>query len=732
MIAAPALTGRYWWVALGVICAVLAGALAAPPSAQAAGTGSVSGTVTGSVPEGWDSLVTVELQGLLGGTVASTTADPVTGAYTLTAAPGTYKLFFHYTGAGNFLSRFYGIGEGLTRASGYGVPIVDGATAAVSISLSQGGVISGTASGPDGVVPTAVVEAAYQWPYVSLNSLRLAFDSATGQYTIDRLETANVEVSVGAGFGWRDYHAPPVPAVVGASTTLDLSLENASGIRGTVTGTEGASIYVILFKDGVQFDSKSTSGAFEFNDIGAGTFTVQFGGYWVRQDFITEWWDGASEISAASPITLAEGQTRSGVDAEVIMTPDIRGTVLGAFNEGTLPVPDVSVRLYQLQVNDSWEFIDWSTQTGVDGTFTFYNVEPGTYRIRVDDTYGYGFGTRYWPDSRFVAGAGSIVAVGGEDVDLSPMVLQGDYISIERIAGADRFSTAVKSTQVAFPASSAPLNVPVVYIANGYNYPDALSAGPAAVMQDGALLIVEPDAIPPVVWAELLRLNPQRIVVAGGTGVVSPAVFSRLQANFPNVTRVPGADRYATSRLIAGAFHAPVSEVFIANGNNFPDALAAGPAAALYGAPVILVDGAASAIDSATVNLITSLGATTVHVIGGTGSVSQGIETSLLSSFTVDRIAGPSRYETALAINQRFFVDESEYAFLATGADFPDALGGGALAGRLGAPLYLGVPECFPPSVAYDVLFLNVREVRLIGGTGVLGAAVENGELCSS
>ena len=81
--------------------------------------------------------------------------------------------------------------------------------------------------------------------------------------------------------------------------------------------------------------------------------------------------------------------------------------------------------------------------------------------------------------------------------------------------------------------------------------------------------------------AELARLRPGRIVVIGGTGVVSDDVLNALRQFTPGgVTRFFGADRYATAVAISQTTTVPnIETVYIATGTNFPDGLAATPAA---------------------------------------------------------------------------------------------------------------------------------------------------------
>ena len=76
--------------------------------------------------------------------------------------------------------------------------------------------------------------------------------------------------------------------------------------------------------------------------------------------------------------------------------------------------------------------------------------------------------------------------------------------------------------------------VPVAYIATGQNFPDALAGSAAAGHEGGPLLNVRGGSIPGPVAAELDRLNPARIVVLGGSAVVSDAVAAQLAAYVTN------------------------------------------------------------------------------------------------------------------------------------------------------------------------------------------------------
>ncbi|WP_241843184.1 cell wall-binding repeat-containing protein [Agromyces albus] len=296
--------------------------------------------------------------------------------------------------------------------------------------------------------------------------------------------------------------------------------------------------------------------------------------------------------------------------------------------------------------------------------------------------------------------------------------------STTRISGTDRYDMAVNVAKQYAP------NVPVVYIAKGTDFPDALSAAPAAAAQGGPVLLTPPDALPAVVGGELARLQPQRIVVVGGRASITDAVFAELQTYSGDVVRLDGIDRYAASRAVVNyAFGASgASRVYLTTGAKFPDALSASPAAATRDGAVLLVNGAAPTLDVPTTALIQGLHPHDAVIAGGPASVSVGIESSLTNlglpggSF---RLAGTDRYDAARNINNETFAD-ADIVFLATGLNFPDALAGAALAGRLSSPLYIVPGNCVPQPILGDINAMAPSQIVLLGGPNSIAPAVES------
>ena len=93
--------------------------------------------------------------------------------------------------------------------------------------------------------------------------------------------------------------------------------------------------------------------------------------------------------------------------------------------------------------------------------------------------------------------------------------------------------------------------------------------------------------------------------------------------------------------------------------------------------------------------------------------------------FTLERVAGNDRYQTAAAIAADAFPGGSDEVVLATGLDAADALAGGYLAGVLRAPILLTERDSLPASTASSLEGLDAETVHILGGTGAVSQAVQ-------
>lgn len=199
--------------------------------------------------------------------------------------------------------------------------------------------------------------------------------------------------------------------------------------------------------------------------------------------------------------------------------------------------------------------------------------------------------------------------------------------SVTRQSGPDRYATAA-----AVSAATFGTNVPVAYVATGHNFPDALAGSAAAGMLQGPVLLVGPNAIPAATANELRRLAPARIVVAGGSAVISEAVLNSLKSFAGSVVRQSAMDRYATAVAISVANHGAgtADVVYIATATTFPDALAAAPIAGSESGPVLLV--APTSLPSSVADELRRLSPNRIVIVGGPASVSDAVVQAIMAS----------------------------------------------------------------------------------------------------
>ena len=92
--------------------------------------------------------------------------------------------------------------------------------------------------------------------------------------------------------------------------------------------------------------------------------------------------------------------------------------------------------------------------------------------------------------------------------------------------------------------------------------------------------------------------------------------------------------------------------------------------------------------------------------------------------FSLTRIAGADRYETAAAAALEAFGGGATSAVIARGDAFPDALAGSYLTGVLGAPVLLTASASLPDATSEALDSLGATTVYLLGGTGAISEAV--------
>lgn len=348
--------------------------------------------------------------------------------------------------------------------------------------------------------------------------------------------------------------------------------------------------------------------------------------------------------------------------------------------------------------------------TGPDGTVWVAKVSA-LVAFRPDGTVHRG-GRNSWPQS----------APQAFTSDGSPWMPNGDGLTTfrdatsNRLAGATRYEAAANIATTAFPTGA-----PIVYLASGANFPDALSAGPLAAADGGPLLLTTPGSLPQATRDALAALGPQKIVVVGGTSSVSPAVLTELRGLASEVDRIAGADRYVVSRDIVASKQQAGKPLFVATGAGYADAVTAGAAAARAGGQLLLVPGDRPTLPPGYASFIGALAPSSIAVVGGPATVSDGILNQLNGIATATRYGGDDRYAVSAAVVSAFGTPSSR-VYVTTGQNFPDALAAAPLAGRSGATLVSIPGTCVPTGTLSAIDRARPSAITILGGTDSVAA----------
>jgi putative cell wall-binding protein len=196
---------------------------------------------------------------------------------------------------------------------------------------------------------------------------------------------------------------------------------------------------------------------------------------------------------------------------------------------------------------------------------------------------------------------------------------------IDRVDGANRYDTAAQASDYLYRVDGQGSPVPprTAVLASGEGFADALAGGALGGWLSGPLLLSRRDSLPPETAAALSEIDPLEVEVLGGPAAVSTAVEDQVKALLPgaNVVRLAGRDRYATAARIASRMWPQASNVYLASGQTFPDALSVAPLAAQQVTPVLLTK--RDCVPAVTRDWMAAAPTYGVTVVGGTAAVSE-------------------------------------------------------------------------------------------------------------
>ncbi len=214
--------------------------------------------------------------------------------------------------------------------------------------------------------------------------------------------------------------------------------------------------------------------------------------------------------------------------------------------------------------------------------------------------------------------------------------LKSQGILPRRLAGWDQYGTAAAIAGEVTPSSDQ------AFLVNGEHFADALSISSYAAAQGIPVLLTRNDSLPPETATALTNMGVREVTLIGGKAVIKDAVeaqLSKLPQPVSIKARYAGYDQYETNTTVLNQLPFETSNVYVATGENFPDALAGAALAAMDKAPILLLPHAQlGASTTAYLNQKRASGVA-FTILGGWGIIDYKLESVIRTGVAQPRIS---------------------------------------------------------------------------------------------
>ena len=427
--------GEYWdnaqTLETATDIAVGAGETVSGKNAQLAAGSQISGTVTDISGAGAQSVLVTAYQRAPGAfnwsTVDNVTAN-ASGGYELDGLrAGTYRIGFSDY-AGTYAPEYFDDVE--TVESATDIVVAAGATVAgMDAQLADSSHITGTLTTADGAGVSNVSVSVYRKQPGTNYWFGFANTStdSSGGYDLDGLRAGTYRIGFSTWSGgylsefWDNASTLETAAdiAVGAGETVsgrNAQLATASNVTGAVTGPDGTGLSNVsvsayqkaagstFWNQTVMSASTNSDGDYDLGGLKAGTYRIGFSTW--SGGHLSEFWDNATTVDAASDIVVGESATVAGKNAQLATASHITGKVTGPDGTG---LSNVYVSAYQKTAGSTfWNQTGMSASTNSEGDYDLGGLKAGTYRIAFD-SYAGGFLREFWDNAMTVDAASDIV-----------------------------------------------------------------------------------------------------------------------------------------------------------------------------------------------------------------------------------------------------------------------------------------------------------------------------------
>jgi 5-hydroxyisourate hydrolase-like protein (transthyretin family) len=354
-----------------------------------------------------------------------------TGHYEFSVPAGIYKLRF----AGGPISEEWYQDE-VSQSTAYSVTVVTGQTKIINASVAPAGQIAGTVTDEATGLPITAVITVYD---LSDKVVGYTGTDNDGLYQVGGLDTGSYKVRFRKNDYCEEYYdnqpnraqANLVSVTAGATTSnINAALTPLpSAITGTVTKDGGdplewdEDVYVSLYDaawgdwvDDYFFMGDGITTEYTFR-VSPGTYHVLFDS--INPGFGIEWYSDKTSQANADLVTVAYGQTKTDVSADLTTATGCITGVLTAADDGSR-IPDANVEVFYTE--DWW----WEDKTDSNGEYQICGL-AGDFQVR----FSHGAYQVEWYDNRSSQATADTVTVanGATTPDINAVLTLGGCIS---------------------------------------------------------------------------------------------------------------------------------------------------------------------------------------------------------------------------------------------------------------------------------------------------------------
>jgi hypothetical protein len=342
----------------------------------------------------------------------------VDGTYTIRGLESdTYRVEFSDFDGGDYQTEYYDNALDVDSAADIMVASTTTVTA-INTSLALASKITGTVTGPDGnirlegmlvsayrlnqtVSPSVwesvdfavtLADGTYEFGGLASGTYRIGFsDENGGNYITEYFNnSANVTSAT-------DILVSSASTVTGINASLAL----ASRISGKATGPNGVTPLAGIVVSAYRYTNANSSSIFRWEPVASATTQVD-GNYVIGSltagtyrigfsdsggNYATEFYNNSLAVDSATSVAVANSTTATDINASLVLTSKITGTVTGP--NGITPLAGIVVSVYRYTFTNPSPLIQWeqigSSTTQADGSYLLGALSAGAYRIGFSD-----------------------------------------------------------------------------------------------------------------------------------------------------------------------------------------------------------------------------------------------------------------------------------------------------------------------------------------------------------